>query len=77
MGAADRPQRRPKPTPRAKSGATRPSTTGVRPASKPITRRRKTTAKTSSAVKVAEAEEGQAPDITMKEADIPAITEAV
>ena len=76
MGAADRTRRLSKPTPRAMSGATRSSATGVRSANKPIARRRKSTAKTSAATKVAAAEEGQAPDIIMKEADIPAIMEA-
>ena len=58
------------------SGATRSSATGVRSANKPITRRRKSATKTSAAAKVAAAEEGQAPDIIMKEQDIPAIMEA-
>jgi hypothetical protein len=66
-------QRRLKPTQRARSGVTRPTTTGVRPASRPIARRRKPTAKTNSAAKVADAEEGVAPDIIMKEPDIPDI----
>eukprot|EP01047_Picozoa_sp_COSAG01_P070568 COSAG01_NODE_10734_length_2092_cov_14.945309_1_plen_179_part_10 len=76
MGAADRPQRQLKPTQRARSGATRQTVTGVRPASKPIARRRKPKAKTSAATKVADAEEGTAPDIIMKEPDIPSIQEA-
>jgi hypothetical protein len=63
MGAADRPQRQLRPTQRARSGATRQTVTGVRPASKPIARRRKPKAKTSAATKVADAEEGTAPDI--------------